>query len=1035
MAQFEIVTPDGRHFQIEAADINAAQDAVRTMTGGDQPPKPDIPDPAAYTPPPGAAPVDMSRPPPSTLDYRQRLVDQGQLAPPAPPPPMIGGHVVEPQPGFATPRPDIAAAAAQREAGFGPANDDLGDLGYAPAAEPVDQRSPTDRAFELGLQGVGAGVADLAGAPVDLGNALLNLIYSGVNKVTGAEIPLVQQPFGGSQMIRDIATPIAEGVGLDVLNEEEMTGQEHLGYNIARGGTAAALGAGWLARAAPAAGAISQGPRWLEPLTRAYTADAGRAFTGDVAAGAGAGTGNYLYNENASQAFKDSSWGPIAAIVANMGGGIAGQSLLSAAETGGRVALRNTDNALRGPYDTSIANNAAGVPFRRADVTAAASRVQNAAVNPFEAEANLRSTRNAIADLSTTAPSVSSTPTSGLMSNDVGLINMENQARARNNVPFIVRDNAVRDAATSQVDRIAPSTAVGRQFTDTAAALDADRVAGAQFLRDEAQQQVRAAEAAGQADAVPVNMPFPREARADAALGIDANVVDQTMRPMQDASAQAYDRARSLGVNEQVDLSPVRDALDTVQASISQLIDPATGLPSDLAERITAAIDDTGHISVADIIDVWPSLSRMEDRARTAGNVTLRENITTLREGMSRAIEMAAADGMPGAQAAMDAQQNFAETLGTTFGRNAPVAQQLRRDFNQNQAGRSETPPSATAGQFLRRGQPEKAVELQNIIARSTDPAQGQEAVHQYLMSDLAASGAIDARTGQLRPDTLRRWRDEWGASLDISPETRAAVDDLIARADNGELVRADAMEGLDVAARTLGEAETNKGAFRFVLDRDPANAVRDIFGAGDAERVVAEIFERIGTNNAAHEGFKAAVRDYLLEQATTSARFTTSSSRNPLSFPRLDDLFKRSEHILSTIFSPEEMNALRAAHKMFEPLTRRAQQGTTGSGTAERTLAEEVVRTAELGIRTYYGALQGGAIMKKVKLWMDQLPSNRDAVAELVHRFYFDPEFAMTLLRTPVRNASGPRYNARLNRLLGLTAGSREAQDETVTP
>jgi hypothetical protein len=622
-----------------------------------------------------------------------------------------------------------------------------------------------------------------------------------------------------------------------------------------------------------------------------------------------------------------------------------------------------------------------------------------------------------------------SLPTSGLASNNPGVIGTEQRLRTKMPEIFVDRDNAVRQAAVDTAQRIAPQGATGRQFTDEVAFLDADRVAAAKFDVNTVQQQVRDAEISGMREANPVNIEYPLQRQEEAARGIDRFVIDDTLRPMQDVSATAFDEARRLGANEIVDLAPVQAALAEVRRTTGGLVDPRTNIPSDLPQRLDAAIDKTGRISVSEIVELWPSLSVLEDAANTAGNVGMATNIRTLRDGMGAALDEAAARGMPGAQASIAARQNFADTLGTTFGRDAPVSQQLRRDFNMNQTGRSYTPRTETAGRFMGAGpaRPERMAELDNIAARAKNPERAQELIGEYLMTDLAASGVLD-REGLLRPDRLRQWRDSWGSALDRSPDTVAMVDDLIARADNGEILRGNLAGALREATERLTQAEVDKGAFAFVLGRNPENAVGAIFESGDPERAVQEILARIGTDRSALDGFKASVREYMTERLVTANPGATTQGDNPLAFGALDKLFRRHEQTLAQIFDADEMNALQASREFLRPLNNLRQQANPGSATAER--SQQFWNYLEVGLKARYGILKGGGILRTLRLWAKTMPDNATAVGQIQRDMMFNPELAKHLLQMPIRDVGTPRYNSRLNRLLGYAEGSREDQE-----
>src|SRR5262249_50314435 len=139
------------------------------------------------------------------------------------------------------------------------------------------------------------------------------------------------------------------------------------------------------------------------------------------------------------------------------------------------------------------------------------------------------------------------------------------------------------------------------------------------------------------------------------------------------------------------------------------------------------------------------------------------------------------------------------------------------------------------------------------------------------------------------------------------------------------------------------------------------------------------DILARINGDEAATNGLKASVREYLIEKATTTAIGKTTDKSNPVSFSKLDDMFKQNEEVLSKVFSPEEMNSLRRAHKMLGAGKNLETNATSGSNTAEK--ANDTMRMLEAGLKLHFGMLKGGGIMRSLKMVLDTLPSNAEAV------------------------------------------------------
>lgn len=65
--------------------------------------------------------------------------------------------------------------------------------------------------------------------------------------------------------------------------------------------------------------------------------------------------------------------------------------------------------------------------------------------------------------------------------------------------------------------------------------------------------------------------------------------------------------------------------------------------------------------------------------------------------------------------------------------------------MNADRGGRTLSPPSATAGRFLRPGEPEKAASLRRIIDSLPDPKAAEKEARRFLAADMAEGGVIDA--------------------------------------------------------------------------------------------------------------------------------------------------------------------------------------------------------------------------------------------------------------------------------------------------
>lgn len=184
---------------------------------------------------------------------------------------LVGGGQERPAPGPETwraaregtmPRPDVDTSEADR------------------MADPSIGRT---NLVEQAMSGVNEGIAQFVGTPVDVMHSGLNAGIAGVNRMTGAEIPSLPAPVGGSQMMADIMDPTISDVDPQTAAQRyaRRVGQE-VGF-----GVPASL-------AFAAGGPLSQAARANLPYFMAGNA------AGDVAAGVGAQTAREVAPGNAT---------------------------------------------------------------------------------------------------------------------------------------------------------------------------------------------------------------------------------------------------------------------------------------------------------------------------------------------------------------------------------------------------------------------------------------------------------------------------------------------------------------------------------------------------------------------------------------------------------------------------------------------------------------------------------------------------------------------------------------------------------------
>ncbi|WP_417578604.1 hypothetical protein [Pelagibacterium sp.] len=175
----------------------------------------------------------------------------------------------------------------------------------APAV--ADQR-PHGAAF------LNQGIAQGLGLPVDMVSGAINAGVSGVNALTGWEVPTIDEPFGGSASInRGLnAIPGVSAAPPDTPPENLI---EHIFAGA--GGAAGAIGpvgaAGRLMQSTASPMARAVGSTLTQPFTQAPV----RGFASEIAAGAGAGAGMDIADQLAPD-------NPVASTLGALFGGVAG---------------------------------------------------------------------------------------------------------------------------------------------------------------------------------------------------------------------------------------------------------------------------------------------------------------------------------------------------------------------------------------------------------------------------------------------------------------------------------------------------------------------------------------------------------------------------------------------------------------------------------------------------------------------------------------------------------------------------------------
>jgi len=908
------------------------------------------------------------------------------------------------------------------------------------------------RTQRAGLQGVARGGADAVGTLPDLANMPFNLLFAGADKASqflgGPAVPF--RLGSVAEGVAGAVSDAAKRLGIDVMDPEAMSFRERMAYNVNRFGTQAATGAGVLAplaaaRSAARVGDISRStalgkPPTAEPqigeyLLRPYqAANIGRTVIGDAAAGAGAGAA--LTGVESTPYLKDSV---VAHTLAPMVGGMGGAMATEAGRVGAIAAGRAAGRPFGFHLDKSVVDPATGLPYTRKATDAAARTLQNEAAEPTEIAGRVRANQAVLGDY------LKEGPTTLQMSEDPGLARLDKQIGDTAGGKELVRQRRFQSSVRDTLDATVPPGSRPEALQE-AAQREADRRTGEAAARTAlVERRAGQVEDIRQAQAAP--LVDVRGERPAASAALHERVVGE--RPTETTPGSGYLRARAEknaafeaidpDRTVQVDAAPIIAAAERVRAGLNQLGPQREQLPAEFVRRIERLaprmVDDPeapypgmaevnvggpGTAALGDLVDVRKYMSTAYEKARAAGNFDLADNIAELRRAINRVVTEA-----PEGAAANQQYREFAGQYRTPgeMGR-------FTRDIDRGK----EVPPSQTAGRFLQPERPEKSADLQRVIAN--DPGARQNTA-QYLMAGLAESALRP--DGTLDPVRATRWAERNAHNLAaVAPEMRDQVNALIASAQKGERVAGAAAERVRAAqgAERRTQAEIDRGALGMVLDADPKRAVYGVMSdATRPEQLMDELVRLTEGNPNARNGLKAAVHEYIVDKATneTKERMRPGDGRGPVSPAKLSALLDAHGPALARVFTPEEMNGLRAGYKALDLANIEKLRTGTGSDTFEKVqmfdklIQSPIGKGLDAALRLKFGMLKGGGFSAVLRRQMAGITDNsRNEVLRILEQARKDPELLILLAgrKLPV---GSPAWNSALGRIMGYGEGARE--------
>jgi hypothetical protein len=881
----------------------------------------------------------------------------------------------------------------------------LGSFGFDPLSAFPTQHRMRDSQSQAGLQGTARGVLDTIGMPADLLATAYTLPVQGANALLDTNLPTPGSPT--ERAADSLGALASKYTGFDVRDEEDMPPEDRLAYNAARYGTGGGLVGGLLSKIGQARNAkfgerLARAPKPFDPIMAPYETAPGRAVAQDVAAGVGGGTAlGALHNAGVDN--------PLADTAALFLGAPAGITAMNIVESPAKLAGK-----IPGFFDGSRP----GAPAE--GLTYIKVGDKTIAVTNSMADEAARAYQSTLSDPKKFASDVLAgeasfkadglpVPTTAALSNDVGAILSENTMRAKNPEPFVKSDNALRDAAAEAVSSV-------RKPGDPEAATGyAERYVGAkrevaQRAADKAEGEATGVSMAREDEAAKLRMNRDQKTQADAST----QIYDQFAGAMKEQRGLKNELFEAPELqSEMVSTSPLRQAAERVRASATNA-QGAGAVPSTLIDDILK-YGEGQEIPFSEYQQFRNRFATEYKAAREANDGALLKNLDTLRDTFLSGVDEVGKRQTPGGEAARKAADNYRQYAekyveGTGGDMKAKVTQ------------RTGT-PSEEGYAFL--SSREAAEQLEKIKADVKDPQAVTAAQRKLLLGQAAAA----VQGNKINPQAIRAWRDDNSAVLSTIPGLKQEADELVRAAVNGkdkENALANEIRNTRKGIKAT-EDDLKKSRLSLLLDSTPENAVGAVFSDKNAPEAMRRVVKRLGQNKEAIEGWRAAVSDYLAKQVQTT-RSASPGGPAAVSYARVKKLFDDNADTLSAVYGPEEMNALRRAQKILEPLTKQEFRGTVGSQTAERAAQiEKNWGLLEAGLKAYYGVLKGGGVLRTTRLWAKMLPDENEAIQVLIGKAAFDPKVAAHLATRDVKQVGTPAWNRRLTTLLAGAELQRE--------
>lgn len=892
----------------------------------------------------------------------------------------------------------------------------------APAGEgtPSPQQDGTGRGGGF-MPFVNRGIAALAGAPVDIANAIIGMdpryLPFGVGRAAGQvgarPLPVSETPFGGSASIEAALAAAGRPFGAEMVPEpgqQPETVAEYVGSGVGSAAGALIPGFGAARLAAGATNPIVA--RTGQSVSNAFVNAPARTTSAELAAGAGAGYGRV----SAEEAFPNV---PNVGATGELVGGLGTGALLQVPSLLAKLPGVQMTRSAVAPFLPSAAQDRA------------ARRLATLSEDPLAA--------SRAAD----APTISNL-TPAQRTGEPRLLALERAVADEN--PAIAK--ALRDrAAAAQETLDAEARALGGDPTQTRAFLEnrVTRLSEALNTRVE-QAQTRA-----------------RERIAALEPDAPAEVASRIAREEFD---KAYDAARKQESALWKEIpDDVKINTETLFARFAQLVEdtPVTqrhNIP-DYAKRFLSRepVDEQAEAVTAQLNMLYPGAfparpatsrlsllaspqelqglrSELLDIERTARDAG-RRNEARIAGKIADDV-LATLNSLPDTAGPYAVARDFSTKLNATF-RNSETGALTRT------AGGTEprVAPELTLETLLKSGGPSADVAARDLLVATGNSPETRAAIEDYLTRSFRNT-AVSA-DGRLKPEPATNWMRRNAALLDRFPEVRNRLAEAMTAQSQAQTLTA-RQEAVESGLRQRGDTRMSRlldqrqeSAVARFLNAEPGAEVSRVFGAGDPAAAAAALRRSVNRDPSgqALAGLRGAFIDNLFARAQETKPDGMVLNGSAI-MAALND--PKQAAALRQVFDPQALQRLRQIGTELTALERARGQLPLVGGVMQDLPSKvlEIVgrvaaaRTAAaLGGNTgLAGGLQAAQIASSnMQKFLTRL--TRDRAHKLLTQAVTDPELFATLM-SPMRTARQQDVAARrLQAWMAGTAGRAIAGEE----